>query len=115
MNCKAEDKIAEKGGFAVRCPNCGNDIPVAAKAGEVQQDKVYSVMQWFGSMLLMLVPGVNIVLLLVWAFSNNVGKNKKNWAIASLLMFVVITVLLIIICYAAYSMFISMFDSMFSE
>ena len=99
----------------MRYDDFDDDFPVEKENIKVQTDRVYSVKQWFGTLLLMLIPGVNIILLFIWAFSNKVNKNKKNWAIASLLMFVVITVLLIIICYAAYSMFISMFDSMFSE
>ena len=75
----------------------------------MQQGKVYSVLHWFGTLLLMFIPVVNIVLLFVWAFSNKVSKNKKNWAIASLFIAVIIIIILIIL----YAMLVAMFNRIF--
>jgi len=87
-----------------------DDIPAAAESYD-DQEKVYSVMQWFGTFLLMFIPVVNIILLFVWAFSNKINKNKKNWAIASLFIVAIVAVLLIIL----YFMLVSMFNRIFSE
>jgi len=99
----------------MRYDDFDDDFPVEKENIKVQTDRVYSVKQWFGTLLLMLIPGVNIILLFIWAFSNKVNKNKKNWAIASLFMCVVVIVLLAVACYIAYNMFISMFNSLFGE
>lgn len=90
--------------------NYDNDMPVTAKHSE-EQDNVVSVLQWFGTFLLMFIPGVNIVLLFIWAFSNKINKNKKNWAIATLYIFAIVTVLLVIL----YAMLVSMFNRMFGD
>ncbi|HEY8420800.1 MAG TPA: hypothetical protein VIL05_03560 [Thermoclostridium sp.] len=87
-----------------------DDIAAAAESYD-DQEKVYSVMQWFGTFLLMFIPVVNIILLFVWAFSNKINKNKKNWAIASLFIVAIVAVLLIIL----YFMLVSMFNRIFSE
>lgn len=95
----------------MQCPECGNDIPVGVESYETQQEEVYSVLQWFGTFLLMFVPVVNIVLLFVWAFSNKGNKNRKNWAIASLFIVVIIIILLVIL----YAVLVSMFNRMFGN
>jgi len=100
-----------KEGIGVQDPNYEYDIPETADSRRVGQEKVYGVMQWFGTFLLMFIPVVNIILLFVWAFSNRVNKNKKNWAIASLFIVAIVTVLVIIL----YFVFVSMFNRMFGE
>ncbi|AGC69421.1 hypothetical protein Cst_c24610 [Thermoclostridium stercorarium subsp. stercorarium DSM 8532] len=88
----------------MRCPYCGNNLPVEAEIRDVQQDKVYGVKQWFGTMLLMLIPGVNLILLFIWAFSGKVNKNKKNWAIAAIFIYAIVILILV----ALYFMLVSM-------
>lgn len=94
----------------MQCPKCGNDIPVGTEPCEPQNEKGYSVLQWFGTFLLMFIPIVNIVLLFVWAFSNKVNKTKKNWAIASLFIVAIVIVLLIIL----YAVLVAMFNNLFN-
>ena len=99
-----------KGGFAVQCPNCGNDIPIKPESGEVQQGKFHSMLRWLGALLLMFIPGVNIILLVFWAFiSKNVSRDRKNWAIASIIVYVIVIILLIVL----YFMFVAMFNRLF--
>lgn len=74
-------------------------------------EKIYSVSQWFGTFLLLFIPVVNIILLFVWAFSNKINKNKKNWARASLFIAVIIIILLVIL----YAVLVAMFNNLFSE
>lgn len=43
------------------------------------------IKDWLVTMLLMLIPIANIVLVFVWAFSSNVNKSKKTFFQASLI------------------------------
>lgn len=83
-----------------------NTVPVS----NYQTDVLYkpiSVLGYLGIFLLMCIPLVNIILLFVWAFSKDTNKNKKNLAIASLIMIVISIVLSIV--------FSVVFGAMFSE
>jgi len=51
--------------------------------------KPLTVGEWFIMMLVTAIPVVGIVMLFVWAFSENTNVNKANWAKASLLWLVV--------------------------
>lgn len=50
------------------------------------REKPYSVGGWLLTMLIMIVPIVNIVMVFVWAFGSNTNKSKKNYFIAALIM-----------------------------
>ena len=54
-----------------------------------------------GSILLLLIPIANIVLLFVWAFGGNAPMSKRNWAKAHLLILAVVFGLYIVIIVAA--------------
>jgi heme/copper-type cytochrome/quinol oxidase subunit 2 len=51
--------------------------------------KPLTVGEWFIMMLVTAIPVVGIVMLFVWAFSENTNVNKANWAKASLLWLVI--------------------------
>ncbi len=55
-----------------------------------------SMGEWLVSMLLMMIPCVNIVLMFVWAFSSSVPKSKSNYFKAALIMGAISIVLSII-------------------
>ncbi|SFJ49979.1 hypothetical protein [Myroides guanonis] len=61
--------------------------------GEVE--KVVSVQKWIITLLIMMIPLVNIICLIIWAFSNTENKNRSNWAKAQLVMFLISIVLAI--------------------
>ncbi|MDD4819317.1 MAG: hypothetical protein PHD21_00545 [Flavobacteriales bacterium] len=63
---------------------------------EPQNTKVMSVSDWLVTLLLMIIPLVNIVLLFVWAFSSTENKNRSNWAKAELILLAVVLVLYIL-------------------
>lgn len=68
--------------------------PSAANNSNIQaqpdiREKVYGVGGWFLTLLLLCIPIVNIILVFVWAFSGSVNKNKKNFAIACIIMFII--------------------------
>jgi hypothetical protein len=56
-----------------------------------------SMQEWLVTGILMCIPIVNIVLLFVWAFGNNAPISKKNWAMATLLWFLIVFVIFLIL------------------
>jgi len=64
------------------------------------REKVYGIGGWLGTLLLSSIPLVGFICLLVWAFSSNTNKNKKNFAIA-MLIFMVILLVISVILYAS--------------
>ena len=65
------------------------------------ENRPMSVADWVGSILLLLIPIANIVLLFVWAFGGNAPLSKRNWASAHLLILAVVFGLYIVIIVAA--------------
>ncbi|WP_010255852.1 hypothetical protein [Myroides injenensis] len=49
------------------------------------KESVMSVGDWIVTLLIMLIPLVNIVMLFVWGFDNNGNRNRANWAKAQLI------------------------------
>ncbi|HOA29480.1 MAG TPA: hypothetical protein PKL34_05530 [Candidatus Cloacimonadota bacterium] len=56
-----------------------------------------TVGNWIVTMLLMIIPFVNIILLIVWAASSGENPNRRNWAIASLIFMAIGIVLWLIL------------------
>lgn len=53
-----------------------------------------SVKDWLITLLIMIVPLVNIIMLFVWAFGgNNDNAIRKNWATAQLIFMAIVMVL----------------------
>ena len=57
-------------------------------------EKVMSVGDWLLTMVVMMIPLVNVIMVFVWAFGAG-NKNRSNWAKAVLIMWVVIIALYI--------------------
>ena len=55
---------------------------------EFQDNSVMSVRQWLAVMSVMIIPGVNVVMLFLWAFANKelMPANKVNWARACIIL-----------------------------
>ncbi len=66
------------------------------------ENRPMTVGDWVGSILLLLIPIANIVLLFVWAFGGNAPLSKRNWAKAHLLILAVVFGLYIVIFVAAF-------------
>jgi len=64
---------------------------------QTAQYKPITVGDWMITILIMIIPIVNIVMLFVWGFSSTTHPSKANWAKASLLWFAIIIVLYIIL------------------
>jgi len=72
---------------------------------------VMTVKQWLLTMLVMIIPIVNIVMLFVWAFSSTGNANRKNWAVASLVWVAIVIVLYILLIIVFGALFASAVSS----
>lgn len=54
--------------------------------GYYKNEEVMSVGQWIGVLIVLAIPIINIIMYLIWAFSDNSNKNLSNFCKASLLM-----------------------------
>lgn len=63
------------------------------------QQKPVSTGDWILTMIISMIPLVNIVMLLVWAFGSNTNPSKANWAkayLAFIAFFIVLYMLLFV-------------------
>ena len=58
-----------------------------------------SVGDWIITFIILAIPLVNIIMLLIWAFGDGGNLNKKNFAKAALIMFV-ISILFYVVTFA---------------
>lgn len=56
---------------------------------------VISTTNWLITILITAIPLVNIIMLIVWAFSDTTNPNKSNWAKATLIWMLIGVVLTI--------------------
>ncbi len=63
-----------------------------------------SVLEWFGTLILIAIPLVNLILLLIWAFGTE--SSKKNFSRATLLYVVVAAIISIIVVLASSQMYL---------
>jgi cytochrome bd-type quinol oxidase subunit 2 len=61
-----------------------------------QESASLSVGDWLVTFLITCIPVVGLIFIIIWASDNN-NKTKKNWAIASLIWGLIVTVITIII------------------
>ena len=62
-----------------------------------QQAPIVSVKEWLITNLILMIPLVNIVMMLVWAFSSNTNPNKANYFKASLILFAIVMVIYLVL------------------
>lgn len=68
--------------------------PVAPKT--IGQATVMSIKDWIITILITMIPVVNLVMLFVWAFSKDENPNKSNWAKANLVWMVISIILAVL-------------------
>lgn len=73
---------------------------------------VMSVKDWLLTLLVMLVPCVNIIMMFVWAFSKNENPNKSNYFKAYLIYNAISIVIGVLIGIAYVAVFASAFSGM---
>ncbi len=76
-------------------------------------EKPTSLLGWIGMYAILLVPFANIILLLIWAFSDTTPASKKNWARATLIFMVFLFILFV--GYMAAVMSTPLFQQMMQE
>lgn len=52
-------------------------------------EKVMSVQDWLITLIIMLIPIINVIMLFVWGFGSGTQASKANWAKASLLVLLI--------------------------
>ena len=62
-----------------------------------QQAPVVSVKEWLLTNLILMIPLVNIVMMLVWAFSSNTNPNKANDFKAALILFAIVMAIYLVL------------------
>ncbi|MGN6859565.1 hypothetical protein [Neisseria sp. P0022.S006] len=62
-----------------------------------QQAPIVSVKEWLITNLIRMIPLVNIVMMLVWAFGSNTNPNKANYFKAALILFAIVMVMYLVL------------------
>lgn len=62
-----------------------------------QQAPIVSIKEWLLTNLIMMIPLVNIVMMLVWAFGSNTNPNKANYFKATLILFAIVMVIYLVL------------------
>ncbi|CDN41147.1 MULTISPECIES: hypothetical protein [Paenibacillus] len=94
-------------------PPAGQQPPVPpGYAPPYASDEVVSVKSWLGSLVILMIPIVNIIFLFVWAFGDSANLNRKYFARAYLLWALIGIVLYIILLAVFGAVMFSAFKSM---
>jgi type II secretory pathway component PulF len=56
-------------------------------------EPVMSIGNWIVTFILLVIPIVNIIMLIIWALSNSVNRNRKSFAIAVLIIWVILFII----------------------
>lgn len=64
---------------------------------ETIKKEVLSIGDWLITLIITVIPFVNIIMLFVWAFNHSTPTTKANWAKATLILIAVLLVLYIIV------------------
>lgn len=70
------------------------------------QAAVVGIGDWVLTLIIMIIPLVNFIMLFVWAFGGATNPSKANWAKASLIM-ILISIVLGIVLFGAIAAFVS--------
>jgi uncharacterized membrane protein YdbT with pleckstrin-like domain len=73
---------------------------------QVQNASVIGIGDWVLTLIIMIIPLVNFIMLFVWAFGGGTNPSKANWAKASLIV-MLISIVLGIILFGAIAGFVA--------
>jgi NADH:ubiquinone oxidoreductase subunit 3 (subunit A) len=62
-----------------------------------EKSRPLSMGQYIVMFIIQIIPIVNLIMLFIWAFSNNTNLNKKNYSRAMLIVLLVVVILYLII------------------
>lgn len=86
-------------------PNTNQDIQPQMQQPYTQQtsapvEDTMTVGAWLGTIILACIPFVSIIMLIVWATSNDPSKkSRKNWAIAQFIVMAIVIVISLILVF----------------
>lgn len=73
----------------------------------IDYDSPMTMGQWIGTLVILMIPLVNIIFMLIWAFKKNVNRNKKNYSRAMIVVTGVGIVLYFVILFPIITNYIS--------
>ena len=79
----------------------------------MRSNNLVKTSEWMWLILVMANPFVNFILLLVWAFSSGEPASKSNWAKATLLWMLIISVIYIVIAIVFGATLLAMYQNGF--
>lgn len=56
-----------------------------------------SIGAWIVAHIILVIPLVNLIMLIIWAFGSDAVPSKKNWAKAMLIMWIISAILSIVV------------------
>lgn len=68
--------------------------------GQLELEEPVKISEWVLSLVLMMIPCVNIIMMFVWAFSSTEKKSKSNFFKAYLIFFAISMALVVLIWFA---------------
>ncbi|PUA36684.1 hypothetical protein C8Z91_25250 [Paenibacillus elgii] len=68
-------------------------------ANQPQSAPILTVKDWLVTMLILIIPVVNLIMLFVWAFGGGANPSKANYAKAALIWMVIAFVLYLIMTF----------------
>lgn len=81
------------------------------QTGDGELEEPVSFAEWMISMLIMVIPCVNIIMMFVWAFGSGTKKSKSNYFKAALVWSLIGVVISIVMVGAFSAMFASLLES----
>jgi uncharacterized membrane protein YqjE len=75
-------------------PEVNNAVPIE---NNQEVSPIMTVKDWVITLILLSIPLVNIIMIIVWAVNDTTNRNKKNFALATLIMWGIAIVLFIIL------------------
>ncbi len=76
-----------------------------------EKAEVMKLGEWVVTILITMIPLVNLVMLFVWSFSKGENPNKRNWARANLIWMGVSIIIAILIISSIVALFSAMVES----
>lgn len=64
-------------------PKVSSDMP----------ERVMTIGNWIVTFILLMIPIVNIIMLIIWALSNSVNRNRKSFAIAVIIIWAILFII----------------------
>ena len=87
--------------------------PTPGYGGNPQDTAVMSTKEWLLTLLVMLIPCVNIIMLFIWAFSGSGNLNRRNYSRAYLIFYAIVMGLVFLFYLVMFLFIGAMFNTMF--